>query len=165
MNKKASARDVVLVGVLTFALGMGLFILFYISSSMVDQMVGMTEINQSESAVAALEGIDNVTSRFDYVVFGVFIGLILALIITGWFIGGIPIFMFIYFIVIVIGVVLSTMLANTWSDITGASIFGSTVTNFPITNNILSNLPYYMAVIGFIGIVVMFAKPYVESRF
>ena len=31
-------------------------------------------------------------------------------------------------------------------------------------NNILTNLPMYMAIIGFLGIVVMFAKPYVVGQ-
>lgn len=165
MNKNGSARDVVLIGVLVFSLALGLFILFFMSSKVVDTMVGMSAINQSSSAVSALQGIDKVNARFDYSVFAVFIGLVLALIITGWFIGGMPIFMFIYFIVIIIGVVLSTVLSNVWESATGASIFGDTTTHFVITNNIMANLPYYMAVVGFIGIVVMFAKPYVESRF
>ncbi len=165
MNRKASARDAVLIGVLVFALGLGLFILFFMSSTMVDTMVGISAINQSNASVSALQGIDKVTARFDYSVFAVFMGLCLALIITGWFIAGMPIFMFIYFIVIVIGVVLSTVLANVWEDATGVAIFGSTITNFTITNNILVNLPYYTAVAGFIGICVMFSKPYIESRF
>lgn len=95
--------------------------------------------------------------------FSIFIGLILAFIITAYFIGGNPIFMFIFFIVIVIVVSISAIFSNTWEDITTMSIFGTTLSNFPITAHIITNLPYYMAIIGFIGIVMMFIRPFTDG--
>ena len=165
MNRKGSARDAVLIGVLIFSLAIAFFVTHYMLTVTVDTMLNVTVINASNASVSALQGIDKVTARFDYSIFAVFMGLVLALIITGWFIAAQPIFMFVYMIVIVIGVILSTVMANVWESVSTASIFGTTLNSFPITNNIMLNLPYYMAVIGFIGIVVMFAKPYLESRF
>jgi len=129
----------------------------------VDSMLSIEEINESESVVTAFEGIDKVTARFDYLVMGVFIALTLGIIITGWFVAGNPIFMFIFFIVTIMGVVISTILANVWEEISQASVFGTTITAFPITNNLLINLPIYVAVLGFIGLVIMFAKPQFEQ--
>lgn len=157
---KMAAKDVLLVGVLVFVFAIGFFVVYNITHTVTDTMMGISAINESEAAVEALEGSQAVSDRMDYVIFGLFIGLVLALIITGWFIGGNPIFMVIYFLVIVMGVVLSTVMSNVWETTSTASIFGSTVSAFPITNNLMSNLPMYLAIVGFLGIIVMFAKPY-----
>lgn len=159
-----SARDVILVGVLVFVFGTAFFIMNFVFNETVDDMLNIEVINQSEATAGSLEGIGNTLGRLDYLVFGLFIGLVLALIITAWFVGGNPIFMFIYFIVVVLGVVFSTIMSNVWETMSQASVFGSTVAEFSLTNNLILNLPVYMSVIGFIGLVVMFAKPYFQGE-
>lgn len=158
-----SARDVVLIGVILFSFAMGFFVINYVMSVVVDELTSIEEINQSTQVVDSFESVNTIANRLDYVILGVFFALILGLIITGWFIGGNPIYMFIYFIFVVIAVILGSILANVWEEVTQMSTFGSTIASFPISNNILLRLPIYLAVIGFIGIVVMFAKPYFEQ--
>ena len=155
-----AAEDIIMAAVIVFMFAIGFFVVYSVTGSVTTQMMGISAINESEAAMEALEGSVAVSNRMDYVVFGVFIALVLGIIITGWFIGGNPIYMGIYFLVVVIGVVISTVLSNTWETVSQSSIFGSTVTHFLITNNIMTNLPLYIGIIGFVGIVVMFAKPY-----
>jgi len=159
-----SATDVVLIGVLIFVFGTGFLVLNFMMNEVVDQMTNIDAINVSNASTSALHGITDVVNRLDYVIFGLFIGLILGLIITGWFVGGHPIFMFIYFIVMVLAVILSVVLSNVWYEISQASVFGTTVLSFPITNHLLLRMPFYSAIIGFIGFVVMFAKPYFQNE-
>lgn len=155
----ASTNDVILIGVLIFGFAIGFFTIYYISTTVTTQMLAIPTINQSSATVEVLQAQSKVTSKMDYIIFGVFIGLILALMISGWFVGGNPLFMAIYFLIIIVAVTSSTVLSNVWETTSQSSIFGSTVSSFPITNNILSNLPLYLAIIGFLGMVVMFAKP------
>lgn len=154
-----AAQDVILVAVILFTLTTGGFITFFAANTVVDKMVNITAINHTDAAVDALQSTKTASNRIDYLTLALFIGLTLGIIITGFLIGGHPIFMAIYFIVVVIGVVLSAVLSNVWESFTGASIFGNTITSFPISNHLLSNLPLYVAVVGIIGIIVMFAKP------
>ena len=163
MNKKATARDVILIGVVVFGFGLAFFVLYNVFDTAVDKIVSIPVINSSPAAVEAFQSTDVVISKLDYLIFALFIGMILALIITSWFIGGEPIFMFVYFIFVVISVVVGAVLSNAWETFTGSSVFGLTIAAFPITNHILSYLPLYMAVAGFIGIVAMFAKPYLSN--
>ena len=165
LNNKATARDVILIGILVFGFGIAFFVLYNVFDSAVDKIVAIPAINSSPAAVEAFQGSQVVLNKLDYVIFALFIGLVLALIITSWFIGGEPIFMFIYFIFIVISVVVAAVLSNAWESFTGASIFGLTIAAFPITNHILMYLPIYIAVSGFIGVVAMFAKPYVSGGY
>lgn len=154
-----AVRDIVVIGVIVFAFSIGFFILHYAMNTTVGEFLKVPQINQSEEVRDAFSGVKKVTSRLDYFIFALFIALILSLIITGWLIGGIPIFVFIYLIVVVLVVIISTVLSNIWETTTQMPIFGVTIAAFPITNNIMLNLPIYMAVVGFIGMVVMFGKP------
>lgn len=159
-----STNDVILIGAIIFIFGIGFFTTFFMSKAVTDQMMSIPAINESSATMEILQAQETVRGRMDYVIFGLFIGLVLGLLISGWFVGGHPIFMAIYFIIIVVGVAISAVLANTWETTTTMSIFGSTINSFPITNNILLNLPIYIAVIGFLGMVVMFAKPYLMGN-
>lgn len=157
-----TASDVVLIGVLIFAAAIGLFAIFAAVTPTIDAMQH-SAINESSAAVDALDGVTTMLGKLDYLVMGVFLALVLSLIITSWFIGGNPLFMFIYFIVIVMAVVTSAILSNVWETVSGASVFGTTLGSFSISNHLMLLLPYYIGVIGFIGIVIMFAKPYLSE--
>lgn len=155
-----AANDVILVGALVFVFALGFLAINFMVGQVTDSMINNEEVNSSAGAVSMFEALDDTMDRLDYVVFGLFIGLSLAVVVTGWFIGGYPIFMFLYFIVVVVGVVLSAVLSNVWEVFSQSASFGSTVVSFPLSNNLLLNLPVYVAAIGFLGVVVMFAKPY-----
>ena len=161
----ASARDVILIGILLFIVGIGLFVINYATNTMVDELVSIPAINSStEARQAFTDTQDMANSRFDYIVFGLFIGLVLGFIIAGYFVGGQPIFMFFYFLLTVIGVFTSMVLANAWNDITTQLVFGTTINNLPIANNLMTYLPIYTTVIGILGIIVMFIKPMVSNE-
>jgi hypothetical protein len=93
-----------------------------------------------------------------------FIGLLLGIIVTGWLIGGIPIFMLFYVIFIIIAAFLSPILSNMWYSVTTDAVFGSTLAAFPITNFILTKLIFFVVIAGFLGLLVMFAKPYLSGQ-
>lgn len=164
MNKKASARDVLVAGVLLFILGIGFFIANFAIGSTVDGLLSVPIINASSNETSGvLQTTKTLANKFDYVFAGFFVALVLGVLITGWFVGGQPIFMSIYFLINVLAVLISGILSNFWTTLSQASVFGTTASNFPITNQILGNLQVYVAIIGIIGIVVMFAKPYFQE--
>ena len=96
--------------------------------------------------------------------FGFFIALVLGLLITSWLIGANPLFMFVYFIIVTIGTLVSTILSNVWESITTDANLVGTLGVFPLTNHLLTNLPLYVAVVGVIGIIIMYAKPYMVGE-
>lgn len=147
-------------GPIFFAVAVMFFIVSYTGSTVVDNVINKPVVNESSQTIVAFQGIDKVTARFDYVGLGVFVGLVLAVIVTGWFVGGHPIFMIAYILLVAISVAITAMLANAWESITAFAKFTATLASFPIVNHLVLNLPLYVGVVGFIGIVVMFAKPY-----
>jgi len=158
-----SATDVIMIPIIIFVLCVVGVIAVVMSTSINTAMANTPVVNSSQAAMVAFGGMDKTVSRIDMLVMGVFGGLTIALLITSWFIAGIPIFMFIYFCIVVIGVLFSAALANAWETMMSTNVLYTTLPYFPIANNIMFHLPLYTAIIGFIGLVVMFAKPRFDS--
>lgn len=160
MNKKGSARDNILFVVIMFSLAIGLFASYFIVNESADEILAVSSFNESAKAVESIEAMKEGTERFDSIIFTTFIGLSIGIIILGWVVGGNSVFMFLYFLFVMIGVVLATIFANVWYDFSQSSIFGLTLLSFPITNNLILYMPIYISVVGLLGLIAMFTKPY-----
>lgn len=158
-KKQGNIRDIALFGVLLFVFAVMGLVMFYIANTMKVSLLANEQINSSANAVTSIQATDNATSRIDYLFSGIFVGLLLALMISGWYIGGEAIFMFIYIIVTVISVAISMVLSNVWVEIAQTPTFMTTANTLVITNHIMNLLPVYVSVAAFIGIIAMFAKP------
>lgn len=164
MNNKGNATDVFYAIVSIFAVAIIFFVTSFSYDVFVNKAVNNTQINSSQGAINALdETRDLANNRFDYAVFGILIGFTLAILITGWFSGGHPIFMFVYFIALVIIVAVSAVLSYVWTNVTTKTIFLNTIANYPITNFILENLAIYATIIGFLGMMMSFIKTSLEK--
>ncbi len=152
-------RDVALVGIVVFAMGVGFLSLHYMFNTSVDAMLATSEINESPSTVGVLGAVKGVTERLDWVVFGIFMGLVLAMLVSAWFIPGHPIFMFVYFMAVLVIVVVGAVLSNAWDTFSGTPPIDGSKSSFGITNNLLNNLPLYLSVVGFLGMIILFSKP------
>lgn len=155
-----TATDVLFIGVTIFTLAVGLLIIAFVGNTMSSAVGNSAAFNSSPDAKSAMQtGIHKVTDKTDYIVFSVFIGMVFALIISSWYIAGNPIFFFIYFIVIILGVVFGAILSNVWEVLSTKPTFSALLPLLPKTNHILTYLPFYIAAIGCLGIIIMFAKP------
>ena len=153
-----AARDIAFIAAILFVSALVFFSFNFIMNTAYDEISQVPEVNESDNSMEVFQTLETTANRLDYVFLGVFIALLLSLIISSYFVGGHPIFMFVYFIVVVIVVVISPVLSNVWETATQNASFGLTVASMPITNHILLLLPYYMVAIAFIGIVTMFAS-------
>lgn len=156
-----SARDIVFIGVAITVIALSFFIVHYSYGVVSSKLINASPFNETNRTVDVLEKGNEIANRFDYIIFVVFMALSFSIVITGWFIGGNAIFAFLYFLVIVVAVVVSAILNNVWARFaeTSAFVSANTVANFPITDALMSNLPLYVGIVGFIGLIVMFAKP------
>ena len=159
MNKRASLEDVGALVIVVFAVA----VLFLGASKgyteFVDRALNNTVINTSQSSVNAFTETKNLQARYDYVIFGLFIGFTLAIIIGSWFVPANPIFAFIYFLGLIIFIVLGLVFSYVWNILINKPIFSNVVNYFPITNFLLDHFGIYVTVVGFLAMIVMFAKP------
>src|SRR3990167_7717834 len=129
--------------------------------------INITQINESQPTTTALKDARTViNSRLDKITFVFMIGLLLAAIITGWLVGNNALYLFIYFLILVIFIIVSAILSFVWDKLTTSSSHLATVMQYlPVTNHIIGNLPLYITIIGFIGMIVSFAKPYSQNQY
>lgn len=156
------AKQIIIFGILLFALGIGIFVITFATRTLTSSMMSIATMNSTAELRSVWTGTNNATDRYDYLIFGTFIGLILGYIIMGWFAGGEPIFAVIYFIITVIAVIVSMFLANFWNNLANASIFGTTISHFPLTNHILLYLPLYSGIVGVLAILIMFSRNFIS---
>ncbi len=86
-----------------------------------------------------------------------FFGFYLALLVSVFYIDSHPGFMvfgiLLFLIVIFIGMVMS----DAWSTIASSPQLSDEQTNFPITYHLMSNLPVYLVIMGFIFFILLYA--------
>lgn len=154
-----TARDVVFVSVILLLTALFLFIGNFLSNTMMNQALQHPMLNSSQGAVDTYNSVKTQANKLDYVYLAYFIGLTLGILITGWLVGGNPIFMFFYIIILIVAVIISPILSNSFESFIGTAVLVPTQANFPITIYIMQNLPLLITIIGMFGLGVMFAKP------
>lgn len=162
MNKKASVQDVGIAMIYFFGAVILFLVVAYSFDVMVDKIKLTPAINSSSVSISSFESANELTKRYDYVSLAILLGFTLAIIITGWLVPVNSIFMWLYLLFLSVIVMVSGILSYVWGQIYQSSngrfvdIIG---THFPIANHILNFFPIYITIIGFLGMLVMFAKP------
>ena len=162
-QKRASIADLAMVMIVIFTASIVFLTVKYSYTQFVDIATNHSIVNSSSAAVVALDQSKELTNRFDYIIFMLLMGFTLSIIIIGYFSGGHPLFAFVYFIALVILVAISAVFSFVWEKVSEKAIFTTTMLDFPIMDLILDNFPIYIAVVGFIGMLVMFARPTISQ--
>jgi hypothetical protein len=160
MRKGQLSYDVAVTMVVLFTFAIVFIIAVFSYNQVADRLINTSVINQSNQTVTVLQAHKVTINRLDYIFFILFIGLMLSIIIASFFIPANSIFAFIYFISLVVIVAVSSILRYAFEKITENGYFNTIATaNLPITNNMMSNLPMYVTIVGFIAMVLLYAKP------
>ncbi len=160
MNRRGSVLDIGLAMVAVFTFVIVALTADHIYGKYATKWQNITSVNSSQASVNAVNDTKTILdTRLDYVGIVLLIGFALAIIVTGWLVPAHSIFAFIYFLVIIIFVAVSAVLSFTYNKISTTSKLSNIVANFPIMDFVLNNFPVFIAILGFIGMFVMFAKP------
>ena len=161
-SKKGSIRDLFFLIGFLFGLGLMFFIGFAIYNLVTDELKN-TEIGDVPEAVAAMDEVGVTISQVDYFFMIVFFMMVIAMLVSAFMVDVHPIFYVIFIIAWIIAVMFSTILSVTYSTmITATDFFNNTVTGvaatMPVYNFLMTNLPLYTTVLGFLLVLVMFVK-------
>lgn len=158
-----AARDVMFAGVLLLGLGIMSLVGHYAVNSAVDTMMTNSVIQASTPTTDTLGYAKGLSQKADYIFVVVLIAIALGILVTGWLVGGHPIWMVAFICVVLIATVLAAILSNVWDSVSAANMLSGSLQYFPKTDNILNHLPLYIGAIGLMGMVVMFGKPYMAG--
>jgi len=139
-------------------------IILFFSSFFFDKFhdaVGITPAFNDSTTQGAMEDTQTALFNLDNTIFFLFIAFIIFLIISAYLIRTSPIFMVVMIILLIIITMFSFIISNTYQSlIEQGGEFGSfSLTNYPKTNFIFTNLPILFFIIDIFSLIAMFAKP------
>ncbi len=162
-NKKGQTQTFIFVVVSVFAVAIVLFFLNHLFDAVyteLDVYFEDSEYNNTEAHTALQEYQTATNSVWDYVFLGVTMSYILLLVLTAFATRISAVFYFVYVIISLTGLLIGTILSNTWQKISESPEFATTITRFPITDTILGTYyPIFMMVALVIFLVILFGKP------
>jgi len=160
-NKKGNVRDVALTAVILLGLAIGLISFAYTFSEMSTRMVNTEAINESmhsENIKNVINSGNDTMGRTDVLILFAFIGLVLSLIISAFFIDVHSIYAGIYILGLFIIVGVSIIIQYVYIRFSSLPVFATTVTSFPITEILFNNLGIFMTIAGLLGLIATYAK-------
>lgn len=113
-----------------------------------------SEVNDSFDTTTNIA--ENTLSAIWYVVFS---GLIIGLMITGWFVPTHPVMAIPFAILLIVGIILGVGFSNAYEELTAVPQFSNISSTQGSVDFMMSNLPYVILIIGVLIMVITFAKP------
>lgn len=99
------------------------------------------------------------TSQMGDVVFLIlFAGYLLALIATSMAVNFHPAWFFIFVLLSILGVTIAAPISNAYATISQSEAFNSLISTFPVTDMIMLNLPFVIAIISAILLIITYAR-------
>tara|TARA_R100001143_G_C3349883_1_gene128917 strand:+ start:16 stop:528 length:513 start_codon:yes stop_codon:yes gene_type:complete len=155
LGKKGSLQDIMfIIGVLLF-FGMIILFGFRISSAYDDQIQGMSEIpDNAKDASSSLTG--QYTGILDNVFLLLTIGLAIVSLILAGMVRVHPVFIPIFFIILLITVFVAGVASNIFQSIASNSNMVGYASQLTFTSTVLEYLPLFIGVFGTLLMVVMY---------
>ena len=159
MNKKADVGDFVLLIVSVFIIALMFFVGGKVWTAFTDNIVENEDImdNNAVNMSAELVQLDRAFNILDpmYAVF--FFGFYLALLVSIFYIDSHPGFMVFGILLFVIVLFVGMVMSDVFSTIASSPQLSDEQVNFPITYHLMSNLPIYLLIMGFLFFILLYA--------
>lgn len=161
-NKKGDVTDIITVGFWLLIMGIGIFAVWFMISSLIPRLqeTSINDSSASSSALISFQNYGNVTLPSTFLI--IFFGLILGVLVSSFFIRTHPIFIPVYILFAVISIIVAVALGNTWGNLKDVQDFQNFVDTNTITNiidTIMSNLVLVTLFVFILTLIVIFAKP------
>jgi len=158
MNKKGSIEDSILIIILLFITAL-VFVFAYVINGAISSVAAPAFENVTPGSSIGFTAVDSIfENTLNYVYLAVFFGLIISLIITSFMTPTHPIFYVFAIIIFFALIIVSVVLSNTYELITSSATFTAAVSDLPIMNYIMLNLPLVAIVVGILAAIIIFSR-------
>lgn len=151
-------QDMILLGCILFGVGVVLYSSAFLGNVVLDQFKNTSAVQNVSVAVDAVSGAQGGFGKFDVIFMGFFIGFALFVWLSAYFIGGNPVFTWVYVVIMVLMLIVTPALSNVWEKYSQNPYWVSQLGSFPMMNHILTFLPLYVFIVELVGFVILFAK-------
>lgn len=157
-NKRADATDIVIFSILIFVFAVVLFIFTFIIPQ-ITQGLKAGGLNNTPEGVSAIEQLEDFGSQgIQRGFFLIFVGLLIANLISAFLVRTHPIFLFIYFFMLLLTVLVGSYLGNAYDQVINIAILADQMASQTLINAIMQQ--YILIIIGTaaLSMVIVFAK-------
>ena len=127
----------------------------YAINTVNDELLAVSSPDNASNVSAATEAtFSYMNTGLDYlglISYMIIIGFAIATLIVAYFSGEHPILFFVYIFVIILIVIFAVYISNSYEDLLDEPVIGAELVEFETSNHIMSKLPLWVGVIGFIG--------------
>ena len=157
--KKGDVATVIFVAFILFVIGLGMFVGHMVLNKIIPELESAYNDTYSGSDDSEVfKKATQATDKMDTVYLGLFIGFLIAMVVTSYLTPAHPAMMGIFFLVVMILVVVAATLSNVWERFTDNAAFTTTTLSFPKTELIMNYLPWYIGVIGLVSMVILYMR-------
>lgn len=165
MNNKASFLGLFIFMIFAFVIIMVAGIWIYIGSQTSTQLHDAFDEVDFGEYVNTSQVIDDTYGDFNtsiqslkWVTVFVFVAMVLGIFIGSYLVRTKPVFFVPYIFLVIIAVVVSVPISNTYEDLLSDATLGASYSEFTMANFVMLNLPIWIVVIGFVGGIIMFSQ-------
>jgi len=166
-NKRGAFSDLFIFMILAFITIFICVVMIYITSTAKDQLhetmdgmdLGDTMGNNASQVIDNTMGVTLISlSALNWISSFIIFGMILGIFIGSYLVTTKPVFFIPYLFIVIIAIIVSVPLSNTYETLTNTAELSSTFATFSASNFIMLNLPIWITIIGFIGGIIMFSR-------
>ena len=159
-NKKAGVMDIIIWVVsaflITVILGFWIFVFSELTGVMTSIPTQAGAINISDIAHDIIIPVNNAMANFEWISFAMIVAMGIAIFIFNYFTHRNPAFFWLYILMVVMAVIISVPLSNTYENLLQDTLIGTTLTGLKASSFVILYLPLWTSVIGIIGAIFLF---------
>jgi hypothetical protein len=155
--KKGFIGDVLTILIIVFILGFFILIGKLILTNVNDRFQADTTLGAQAQTIVNTSS-NKYTNLWDGIFIFVFVGLSIASIISAYFIDTHPLMLPLMLVILAFFIFLSAIMSNTFYNIESSNAFVDFAETFKIMHYVMSHLPIYIAIEGFMVMVALFGK-------
>jgi hypothetical protein len=121
-------------------------------------VIAASPVLDQPTAQAILTTGETMVLAFDFAFLLLFLGLVMLLVLSAIFIRTHPAFFFISIMLLGLYIVIAAPLANSYIEFSEADAISAAVTNFPIIDFVMNNMPLFTLFMGAVFILALYAK-------
>lgn len=163
INKKGDIENLFYFIVTMLGLALFIIILAYVVPKVTDEMK-KTDMNESSYVRDMFSESDAIIDRLDPVYLIVFAGLIIAILITSFFINSHPIFIPIYIFLLGFVVVVGVIANHVYDEFAANTDLATAAASQTFMISIMDNFVLILIGVGILSMIIIFAKPFQARR-
>lgn len=156
-NKGSSIADLLFIIIILFTLAVGSIFLYKIFDSTSEGIAQIDSIDQ-DIRDGITEQKNTFPKVFDNIFLIIVVGLGISLFIGAFFLNSHPVFFIFAVILLIIAVIISAIIANTYEEIAANTTIASAESQFTIIPYVFNNFTMIIAGLGVLLLVGLFAK-------